>query len=346
MALVGFALVQRLIIQPTQPVAFVNGEEISTREFQQRVKLAQRSLQADFQNVQQVAQLFGTDPDSQSFYQQQLFNITQQLANPILIGTAVLEDMIEERLIEEEAASRNIVVSEADVDNAIEESFGFLGDPTAQPAVTGSPSPTAEGTPQPTATPFTREVFENNYDAYLTNLGIFGVKEAALRAEARAALYRQRLEADFESEVSNLQEQVSARHILVAEEDEANDLLERLEDGEDWEALAAEFSLDESNKDQGGDLGWFGRGRMIETFEVAAFAGELNEIVGPIETSFGWHLIEILGHEDRELGEADFAVAVSSALDEWLNTARETAEVEVLSYWADRVPAARLSPGG
>ena len=116
--------------------------------------------------------------------------------------------------------------------------------------------------------------------------------------------------------------------------------------GEEWGDLASEYSIDESNKEQGGDLSWFSRGRMVETFEEAAFAAEIGEIVGPVETDFGWHLIEILGHEDRELDASSFGLAVSQALNALISEIRETAEIEILDYWVDRVPSPRFNPGG
>lgn len=71
---------------------------------------------------------------------------------------------------------------------------------------------------------------------------------------------------------------------------------ERLKKGETFETLAAEFSEDEYSAKNGGDLGWFGKGHMVKPFEKAAFSGKKGEIVGPILTRFGYHLIKI---EDR-----------------------------------------------
>ena len=81
----------------------------------------------------------------------------------------------------------------------------------------------------------------------------------------------------------------------------AEDVLKRLRAGGDFNALAKEFSIDTSNKDQGGDLGWFGRGMMVKPFEDAAFAlkpGELSDIV---ETQFGYHIIKL---EERRMQDS------------------------------------------
>ena len=339
--LVAFAIVQEFVVQPTQPVAIIGDGEITTAEFRGRVSLAQWNLTNQYSNLQQVIQILGDDPATLSAYQSQLANIGQQLANPLFVGSSILDLLIQEELLEQEAARRGVDVSEDEIDTFIEERLGFFGE---QEAATAEPG--VDGTPSPTSTPYTQEIYERNLEAYLTNVGGFGVDEATLRAEARAILIRDRLEADLESEVEGTQEQVWARHILVEEEQEAVDLLARIEDGEEWGDLASEFSLDESNKEQGGDLSWFGRGRMVEPFEEAAFAGEIGEIVGPVETDFGWHLIEILGHEDRDLDASSFGLAVSQALDALIAEIRETAEIEVLDYWVDRVPSPRFNPGG
>ncbi len=339
--LVVYGLVQAFFVQPTQPIAIIGEGEITTAEFQGRVSLAQWNLTNQFTNLQQALQILGDDPETFSAYQSQLTNIGQQLANPLFIGSNILDLLIDEELLEREAARRGIDVSEAEIDDFIEESLGFFGEQDA-----ATPAPAVDGTPSPIATPYTRELFESNFEAFLTNIGAFGVDEATLRAEARARMLRERLEADFETQVDDTQEQVWARHILVEEEQEAADLLARVKEGEEWGDLASEYSLDESNKERAGDLDWFGRGRMVEAFEEAAFGGAIGEIVGPVETDFGWHLIEILGHEDRELSASAYRLAVSEALNTWIAEARENAAIEIMDYWVDRVPSPPFRPGG
>lgn len=85
---------------------------------------------------------------------------------------------------------------------------------------------------------------------------------------------------------------VRASHILVQTEEEANDLLKKLEEGSDFAELAQEYSLCPSKRD-GGDLRYFGRGMMVKPFEDAAFDLEVGQVSAPVETQFGWHLIKL-----------------------------------------------------
>lgn len=99
-------------------------------------------------------------------------------------------------------------------------------------------------------------------------------------------------------------EQVCARHILVEDEDLANELLNELEADASFAELAAEYSIDPGSAVQGGDLGCFGAGQMVPEFESAAFDAELDSPVGPVESQFGFHLIEV--YDRQEAGVQPF----------------------------------------
>lgn len=84
---------------------------------------------------------------------------------------------------------------------------------------------------------------------------------------------------------------ISARHILVGQEYEARDLKRHLDEGKTFQEIAQKFSTCPSAK-SGGDLGEFGRGRMVAPFEEAAFNLKVDEISEPVRTRFGYHLIQ------------------------------------------------------
>ena len=90
---------------------------------------------------------------------------------------------------------------------------------------------------------------------------------------------------------------VQARHILVGGKELAEEIKNKIDGGEEFSKLAEEFSECPSKK-RGGDLGWFGKGAMVRPFEVAAFSADEGEIVGPIKTEFGYHIIYVYEVQD------------------------------------------------
>lgn len=84
----------------------------------------------------------------------------------------------------------------------------------------------------------------------------------------------------------------SARHILVDTEEQCLQLKERIEAGEDFAAIAREYSSCPS-KAQGGDLGQFGPGMMVKEFDEVVFSADVNTLQGPVKTQFGYHLLEV-----------------------------------------------------
>ncbi|MFO7618635.1 MAG: peptidylprolyl isomerase, partial [Thermoplasmata archaeon] len=86
--------------------------------------------------------------------------------------------------------------------------------------------------------------------------------------------------------------EVRASHILVDKKTDADKLMEKLKSGSNFEDLARKHSSCPSGK-KGGDLGYFTRNRMVKEFETAAFAAKKGDIVGPVKTQFGWHIIKV-----------------------------------------------------
>ncbi len=89
----------------------------------------------------------------------------------------------------------------------------------------------------------------------------------------------------------------SARHILVKSEAECENLKQQIEAGADFAEIAKKYSLCPSGR-QGGDLGEFSQGRMVEEFDKVIFNEALGKIHGPVKTDFGYHLIEIISRTE------------------------------------------------
>jgi peptidyl-prolyl cis-trans isomerase C len=148
------------------------------------------------------------------------------------------------------------------------------------------------------------------------------------------------------------QEEIKARHILVDNEKEADDIIAQLKKGADFATLAKQKTIDPSGKTSGGELGWFTQDEMVPEFAKAAFAlkkGQFTET--PVHTQFGWHVIQV---EDRRPGKAlpyeQEAPRLAQGMATKLisNRMREldkAAKVEIFALDGSKLPSANPAPG-
>lgn len=110
-----------------------------------------------------------------------------------------------------------------------------------------------------------------------------------------AAVTEETVKAAYDQFVKDFKpvEEVHARHILVATEDEAKTVKAELDGGKPFEVLAMEKTTDPSGKQNGGDLGFFSKGMMVPEFEAVAFTLEPGKISDPVQSQFGWHIIKV-----------------------------------------------------
>lgn len=128
---------------------------------------------------------------------------------------------------------------------------------------------------------------ENQRRAFLGNVALDQALADVVTEETVQAAYDAQFGEGFEGAP-----QFRASHILVATEDEAKALLEELDGGADFAELAKAKSQGPSGTN-GGDLGWFGRGMMVQPFDEAVAEMEKDEVKGPVQTQFGWHVIKL-----------------------------------------------------
>jgi parvulin-like peptidyl-prolyl isomerase len=127
------------------------------------------------------------------------------------------------------------------------------------------------------------------------------------------------------------EEQIRARHILVKTKEEAAEIIKLItEEGQDMGELAMLKSTEEAAKTTKGDLGYFGRGRMVKPFEDAAFALDVGEITQePVETTFGWHVIRV---EDKKAAYQQTFEEVKDDLEQsFINEAKNNAFIEFMA---------------
>jgi peptidyl-prolyl cis-trans isomerase D len=375
--IIGYGYLDLNVLQKLKPVADVNGDEITTKEFQARVVLQRNQMLRQYIQYLQYQQ-FGMDTSAQ------LQQIESSLNNPTVVGQQVLDDMIRDVLIRQEAAQRGISVTTEEVEKFRQEQFGYYPDgtptPTATPtpvdityptlsaeqlalvtvtpvptkgptstplptatvdsAVTPEPTSTITPTPlpSPTATPYTLEGYQNTYATAQAGLVDAGMSKDQYDRIFETELLRKKLFDTVTGDLPHEQEQVWARHILVASEEEAKAVIERLKNGEDFGTLAAELSQDTGSAANGGDLGWFGKGQMVPPFEEAAFNLKVGEISEPVQSDFGWHVIQLLDRATLPMTASEYEQARQAAFDEFMTNLREQSDVTIYDYWTERVP--------
>ncbi len=410
---VVIGVIYQFLILPNQQVAKVGDVTVTANQFWKRVKLDQNQLRNDLVRYQQLEQQFG----GQGFFTSQISQIQSTLSSPFLLGQQTLNSMLDDLIVEREAAARGIAVTDEEVEQALRDQiangFGLVTEPQATATVqaganatataavwTPTPAPTidisatitATATPIPTppVPPTPSIITETLFSEGLTNLQnnvnqVSGMSMDEYRQIIRANLLREKLQEVIADEtVTTTEEAVHARHILLSVREPepeptplpdgaptpeptltptplpegfptpaptpgprddaetlalAQEIRQRLVDGEDFATLAAEYSDDPGSAANGGDLGWFGKGRMVAPFEEAAFALAVNEISEPVKTDFGYHIIEVLERDDaREKDTAQIDQERAQAFDTWLQEQRNAADVQKPENLANLLP--------
>ena len=381
--LVMFGVFGQTILQARQPVAEVNGVSISTKSFQAHVRLLRQQMINQYIQYYQFAQMLGVDPTSNSTIASTLQQIQSELADTTTLGENVLNQMIDNILIKQEAEKMDITVSSVDLEKSIQEALGYTPNGTLTPTITptsviyptlnptqlalyppsatptvmetsiSTPTSTTEPTSQtditatptsvptdaPTATPYTFDGYQSQYQQMLISYDSFGLTEADVRSLFEDSLIKDKIYPIITADVPHTAEMVWARHILVADEATALKVRDGLLRNISWDSLALEYSTDTGSSSKGGDLGWFQRGAMVTEFEDAAFSLEIGEISQPIQTTYGYHIIQVLGHEDRPLTADEYKTKTDKVFSDWVASLRDSADLTVHDYYKDRIPA-------
>ncbi len=357
----AWGLLQTYYFTPRQPVAVVNGTKITRQDYQRRVlyerDLLDEQMQLIQQQYQQFAATFKDSPELlKSFEDQTNQQLNQLYAQRTNLDRQVLDEMIEEELTAQEAAKRGITVSEDEVtatyDRIAAARAGGFTEVSAQETVTArqnatataamfTPTPTLSTTavvtptavrPTPTINVISGDTLAKaraDWEAKVQQSS--GLTPAQLRELVKRQLIRQKVRDAIMAEIDTTGFQAHARHIMVDTEEEAQKVKERLEAGEDFAEVAKEVSKDSTTAVDGGDLGWFPQGVMVSAFDEAAFSLPIGEISDPIQSQFGWHILQVLAREDHELDQRYLSAVQTKAYNDWLKDARTTADIQ--DFW-------------
>lgn len=250
--------------KPGTEAAIVNGEVITVQEYEETLEVYKSMYKNQYGDTALETEI---EPG---------VTLLQYLRENIL------ENLIFERIIYQEALKNNLTVSDTELDELMVEYKTFFADDQAYTDFLTSNNMKEEFLKNSLKTD---EVIQRYVDFYMENLEI---------SDEDLLKY-------YEDNVDQFVS-VKARHILVNSMEEAEDILEQINEGADFSDLAMAFSTDTTSAVNGGDLGFFYKGQMVPTFEAAAFSLEIGEVSEIIPSDFGFHIIKV---DDRSEGFED-----------------------------------------
>ncbi len=333
--ILGYGLLNEYVIKARKPVAEVGDAVITTKAYQSRLKYQRAMAQLQLNQYQTyLSQLNPNDPSQQMFYQQVQMaadNLESQLSPEMAVnfGSQLLDQMIEESLIRQEAESRGIIVPDPEVQQEIERMMGYDRNTTI----------TETETLTGTNAPMTKAEYEETYQNFKENvLQATNFSEARYRQMIEAELLRGRLIEVLGEEVDETTEQFEIFYLTASTEEQARDLRARLTTGETPETLREALMADEDEQTTAQTLPWLPK-RYLEM----QLGPEIAEVAinTPVETASSpllndtegiYYVVYVLGHEEqRPLSEGLLNQAKQEKYNEWLE-AQKTAKVEKFDW--------------
>lgn len=277
-------------------VATVNGKDITAKQFQLTLDLYKESLESMY-----GTSIWDTEVEDGVKYKDKFKEM-------------ILDQMIDMEAVYQQAEKDKLAASEEEVNQSFEELKKSLDE-------------------------------DEEYKKKLEELGI---DDTYLKAQQAQDLTIQKYKENFDNtvEISDeemktyyeehkddyYKDEVKASHILISTVDDngkelsdekkkeakekAEDVLKKVNSGEEFSEIAKEYSDDTASGSQGGDLGYFGKGQMVQAFEDAAFSLQPGEISDIVETEFGYHIIKVYDKIDEQLPFDDVKEEIKATLTE------------------------------
>ncbi len=340
-----FALVSELIVKPGQPVALVNGTEITTKQFQERVRLERAQT---INLIYQYADMLGVE---------QVSGVAAQLDDYEAVGEQVLNTMTDELLVRQGATALGVVLLPEEVDREFEVQAGYYrdGTPTPLPTSTPRPSPTPISptetvatpipsiTPMPTPTVVTAEGFGQLYKDRVQDLKRNGVSETTFRDWVEYQMLETRVREYLMRDVATQMDHVQMDVLTFATAEEANTYLVRLNAGEPFDVLTEEAGANSEDSVSATTVAWTPQKELGERWGTVvaqlAFALPVGSYSQVTATEEGQYLILLVtGHEEREASQSLLSSREQALYTQWTEGLREQATIETLDYWRKRVP--------
>ncbi len=319
--------------QDDEIVSRVEGEPITRAQFEARVRLVRWQFLRELEKLDELTS--GQLGLAAAFVEDRV----SSLQDPVGLGGDVLELMETERVLWQKAAELDLLPSEEEIDTAEAYFFSRWTD-----------VPPDEIAANAEAQAFIAEWREGAMAAS-------GMSEAELRDVFATEAVSQKLFEYLADSVPQEELAVHTRHILcafnpdnpgdpappsaeqrAAAENCAQTAMVRLANGENFEAVARSLSDDLASGQRGGDVGWTFLSQLTANYAEAARDAELNTVIRPVETEFGFHVLEVLEREMRPLSDEEYNRALSGYFQAWVNALYEQATIERSEHWQDAVP--------
>ena len=277
---------------PKGAVATVNGEIISETDFNSSFDMYKKVYEEKY-----GADIMKKDAGNDKTFEE-------------VIKEKILENLISEEVVLQNASKQKITVTDEEVKNQIDSYKELLGG----------------------AEKFQDFLNKNNMtEKYFTD----GTKKNMI-IQKYSEDYMKKIKITDEEAQKYFNEnkdkfvKIRASHILVKEEGEAKNIVKRIKAGEDFHSLASTESIDTNSAVQGGDLGYFGKGQMDAEFEKAAFSLKPGEMSGPVKSQFGYHIILVEDKLDKFKDVKDDVISSlkNSKFDEHVKKLREESDVK------------------
>jgi hypothetical protein len=309
-AVLGYGYISERVIKPGQPAAIVDGTPIRTGDFESRILY--------LQNMQRLSQSEPTPIEPRQ----------------------VLDQMAREQLILQEATRLGLSVTEEEIDLTVEQAIGYDREAASSSAVTDTLSLTATVglTSAVDLPPMTEAEYLEQFEFFVDQvLNPSGMGIEGYRDMIEIYLLEGQLQTTIAGDISTA-EHVTLRYFGFSDEPSAASVVERLSEGEDWDAIAEELEADETGAVFASEVEWktetylswqFGIDIAATIFEIPV--GEPTEpLVG---TTGRYYVIEVLAREERLLDELLLSLEQDRVFYEWLNG--QMALVEYVGEWAE-----------
>ena len=323
-AIIAYGLIRELLIEPSQPVAVVNGDEIPVDTYQDLVTYRRYNQYVQISNLQGALDEMSASPEENefliSFYEQQVSQLQSQLS---LIPQTAVDELIEDELIAEKAQEEGITVTSQEVEDAIESDLRNALQSPAQEPITGTEQ-------LPTPTPVSQEQVDELYDTILGNITL---SQQSFEEIIRRSLLREKVQELLASQVITTGLVAHPQIIQTETQEDALAAEARIEGGEEFAIVAQEVSTDTVSAEAGGDLGWVTTGQLSlrygQELEDAVFALPVGQLE-VLQSGELFYVVQVLDRDENgPLPVEVLSQRQSEALDTWLEERQSSPEVEI-----------------